>query len=121
MTREIRVFILHRHNLFRDVIAEALRGAGLDVIGATDSQHQAQQWVEQRHADAAIVELDGGAATHDDLGMLFSTWSAANHEFAVLGADLTQPGIEVYVHRRKEMAPGDIAEAVRDAVGMGVN
>lgn len=121
MPRDIRVFILHRHNLFRDVVAEALADSSVTVIGATDSRRQAQLWVESRHADAAIVEIDDEVATRDDLGVLFSSWSAANREFAVLGADLTRPGIDVYVHRRRDVLPGDIAHALREAVGAGVN
>lgn len=121
MSRDIRVFILHRHNLFRDVVAEALADSRVTVIGSTDSRRQAQVWVEERHADAAIVEIDDEVATRDDLGELFSSWSAANREFAVLGADLAHPGIEVYVHRRRDVLPGDIAQALREAVGAGVN
>lgn len=117
MESAIRVFILHRHNLFRDLVLQALNAdTHVEVIGATESQTEADRWVLSASPAAAIVELDPDFATRDDLRELFKSWSARRNRFAVVGADLAQTGVDVYVHRQDSAVQAGIAETLRTAL-----
>ncbi len=116
MTESIRVFILHRHSLFRDLVANALAAdRRVRIIGATESHLEADRWVRDESASAAIVELDPGFATDDDLRSLFHQWSR-RRAFAVLGAGFTQTGVDVYLHRTPPATAEDIAEVLSTAL-----
>ncbi len=117
MGGSIRVFIFHRHSLFRDLVMQALvNDARVEVIGATDRHDEANRWVRSASPAAAIVELDPDFATSDDLRELFRMWSAEIPRFAVLGAGFTQAGVDVYVHRTEPARPDGIAEALCTAL-----
>ncbi|MHB8376684.1 MAG: helix-turn-helix domain-containing protein [Dehalococcoidia bacterium] len=116
MTDSIRVFILHRHSLFRDLVMSALAAdARLDVIGATESRREADCWVREEKASAAIVEIDPGFATDDDLRALFYRWSRSR-AFVVLGAGFTEPGVDVYQRRTQPATTEDIAAVLGTAL-----
>ncbi|MDE3095042.1 MAG: response regulator transcription factor [Chloroflexota bacterium] len=116
MTQSTRVFILHRHSLFRDLVVSALAAdARLDIIGATESRLEADRWVREEKANAAIVEIDPGFATDDDLRALFHQWSRSRG-FVVLGAGFTEPRVDVYLRRSQPASAEDIASVLSAAL-----
>jgi hypothetical protein len=116
MNETIRLFILHRHSLFRDLVLNALAADDhVDIIGATESQMEATRWVRDRAATAAIVEVDPGFASDDDVRALFGEWSR-KRAFAVVGAGFLEPGIEVYLHRTHSATADDIAAVLSTAL-----
>ena len=116
MTQSTRVFILHRHSLFRDLVLSALTAdARIDVIGATESRLEADRWVREEKANAAIVEIDPGFATDDDLRALFDQWSRSRG-FVVLGAGFTEPRVDVYLRKTQPASAEDIASVLSAAL-----
>lgn len=116
MNATIRLFILHRHNLFRDLVIHALAAdERVRIIGATESQMEAARWVRDEAASAAIVEVDPGFASGDDVRELFHEWSR-QRAFAVVGAGFSQPGIEVYLHKTHSASAEDIAAVLSTAL-----
>jgi len=116
MKETTRLFILHRHNLFRDLVLNALAAdERVNVIGATESEMEATRWVRDGAATAAIVEVDPDFATDDDVRALFQEWSK-ERAFAVVGAGFLEPGIEVYLHRTHSATADDIAAVLSTAL-----
>lgn len=116
MNETIRLFILHRHSLFRDLVIHALAGdERVAIIGATESEMEATRWVRDEAATAAIVEVDPGFASDDDIRALFQEWSK-RRAFAVVGAGFSEPGIEVYLHKTHSATAEDIATVLSAAL-----
>jgi DNA-binding NarL/FixJ family response regulator len=108
MTERIRLIVLHRHSLFRDLVLQALAPEErVDVVGTTDCHAEANRWVVDKAATAAIVEVDPGFASRDDVRTLFDQWSR-ERIVAVACGGFSGRGIDVYVD---EAGSGDAASA----------
>jgi DNA-binding NarL/FixJ family response regulator len=94
--RVLQAVILHRHALFRDLIAFALREIGpLEVVDTTNDPTEALAMVLRHRANALLVETAEGFIGRREMLQLFCDAADAIPQFVVIAADLQSSTIEV--------------------------
>jgi DNA-binding NarL/FixJ family response regulator len=94
--RVLQAVILHRHALFRDLIAFALREIGpLEVVDATTDSQDALASVLGRGANTLVVENAEGFIGRREMLQLFCEAAEAIPQFVLIAADLQTSTIEV--------------------------
>jgi DNA-binding NarL/FixJ family response regulator len=92
----LHAVILHRHALFRDLIAFALRELGeVEVVDATDSASEALEMVLRRGANALVVENTDNFLERRDMLQLFCDAAERSPRFVLIAAGLQSSRIEV--------------------------
>lgn len=94
--RTVRAVILHRHALFRDLMATALHDLGpIDVVAATADPEEALDLVLAERPDTLLIECYDGFVDRRKMLELFCRVAVELPEFLLIAADLSTSRIEL--------------------------
>jgi chemotaxis response regulator CheB len=103
----IRAVMLHRHELFKDLIVTELDDMGtIDVVASTSDREEAMELVLQRRPDALVVERHEGFIDRHEILKMFVQAAEAIPGFMLIAPDLATSEIEVLrdsVSRREQL------------------
>ena len=103
----IRAVMLHRHELFKELIVTELNDMGtIDVIAATSDADEAMDLVLVGRPDALVVERHEGVSGRPEIIAMFARAAEAIPGFVLIAPDLATSEIEVLrdtVSRREHL------------------
>ena len=92
----LRAVILHKHVLFRDLIALELGDLGpVDVVGSTNDREVALELIRAHQATALVLEATDGFIDREAMLQMFCVGAETTQHFVLIAANLATSEIEI--------------------------
>lgn len=103
----IRAVMLHRHELFKELIVTELDDMGtIDVVAATSDPDEAMDLVLSARPDALVVERHDGGVGRREMIAMFARAAEVIPGFVLIAPDLATSEVEVLrdtISRREQL------------------
>lgn len=105
-----RVYLLWTHPLFSETVGRLLRGAEIEIIGASHDPSAGLEEIRRMKPDVVIAEEGPSGSPSEAVEVL----RAGPDEMLILGLNLSDNGLQVYRREQRTLAdPEDLLEILR--------